>query len=238
MRRVVPAPTEPGFAGLFLWLRLCHPRHPGVRMGDFEFLAGFYGILLGLIVAEVAVKLADAIDSHARRPIGWLTPMLAVIVLFDVTSFWMWLWSLRTVLEVTWPTTILSTALGITYFLAACLVFPRTPGDWPDLDAHYWARKRWVIGGLVGINALVLAGNLSRLLPAWNDIWFYYWQGAYFAPLIALLFTRKRGWDIFLLTLFILYWVLGAMDVIPDSDWANRLGANGTRAAMNGVAAP
>jgi len=206
-------------------------------MGDFEFLAGFYGILLGLIVAEVSVKLADAIDSHRRRPIGWLTPMLAVIVLLDVTSFWMWLWSLRDVLEVTWPTTIVSTALGITYFLAAGLVFPRTSEGWTDLDSHYWARKRLVIGALVAIDSFVLARNLLRLLPAWNDVWFFYWQGAYFGPLIALLFTRKRRWDLALLTALMIYWLLGALEMMPDSDWADRLGANGTRAAT-GEAAP
>src|SRR5204862_4316562 len=207
-------------------------------MGDFEFLAGFYGILLGLIVAEVAVKLADAIDSHSRRPIGWLTQMLAVLVLFDVASFWMWLWSLRTVLEVTWPTVIVSTALGIAYFLAAALVFPRTPDEWPDLDAHYWARKRWVLGTLVGINAIVFARNLARLLPAWNDVWFFYWQGAYYLPLVALLFTRKRRWDVALLAFLIVYWSLGAMDIMPDSDWADRLGVNGTRASTGAVVAP
>lgn len=206
-------------------------------MGDFEFLAGFYGILLGLIVAEVAVKLADAIDSHSRRPVGWLTPMLAAIVLFDVTSFWMWLWSLRETLEVTWSTTIVSTVLGITYFLAAALIFPRDPAHWPDLDTHYWARKRFAIGGLLAVNTVVLVRNLLRLLPAWSDGWFFYWQGVYFICIVALLFTRKRIWDLTLLTILIVYWVLGAMSVVPDSDWANRLGANGTRASTSAAAA-
>jgi hypothetical protein len=184
------------------------------------------------------VKLADAIDSHSRRPVGWLTPMLAVVVLFDVTSFWMWLWSLRATLEVTWSTTLISTALGITYFLAAALIFPRDPTHWPDLDTHYWARKRWVIGGLLTVAAVLLVRNLLRLLPAWSDGWFHYWQGAYFVPLVALLFTRTRRWDLALLTVLIAYWVLGALSVLPDSDWANSLAANGTRASTSAAVAP
>lgn len=207
-------------------------------MGDFEFLAGFFGILLGLIVAEVAVKLADAIDSHSRRPVGWLTPMLTIVVLFDVTSFWMWLWSLRGTLEVTWSTTLISTTLGIAYFLAAALTFPRDPTHWTDLDTHYWARKRWVIGGLLAVATVVLVRNLLRLLPEWSDGWFFYWQGVYFVPLIALLFTRRRKCDLALLTILIVYWALGALSLIPDSDWATRLGANGTRASTSAAAAP
>src|SRR3954468_15118632 len=54
---------------------LCHAPAPGVQMDDFSFLAGLFGILFGLIVAEIATKFADAIDLHHRRRIGFLTPL-------------------------------------------------------------------------------------------------------------------------------------------------------------------
>src|SRR3954467_4006525 len=41
-------------------------------MDDFSFLSGLFGILFGLIVAELATKFADAINLHHRRPIGLL----------------------------------------------------------------------------------------------------------------------------------------------------------------------
>jgi hypothetical protein len=60
-------------------------------MSDFEGLFALFGLLFGLIVAELALKMADAIDSHRERPIGILTPALAFLVLTDVTSFWLFI---------------------------------------------------------------------------------------------------------------------------------------------------
>ena len=57
-------------------------------MSDFEGIFGLLSLMFGLIVAELAIKFADAIDSHGERPVGILTPALAFLVLTDVTSFW------------------------------------------------------------------------------------------------------------------------------------------------------
>lgn len=43
-------------------------------MSDFEFLYAFFGLLIGLIVTDLASKFADALDEHEHRPIGVLTP--------------------------------------------------------------------------------------------------------------------------------------------------------------------
>ena len=40
------------------------------RMTDFEGLFGLFGLMFGLIVAELALKFADAIDSNRERPMG------------------------------------------------------------------------------------------------------------------------------------------------------------------------
>src|SRR3954464_8365924 len=58
-------------------------------MSDFEGLFALFGLMFGLIVAELSLKMADAIDSSHERPIGILTPALALLVLTDVTSFWL-----------------------------------------------------------------------------------------------------------------------------------------------------
>jgi hypothetical protein len=51
--------------------------------------------MFGLIVAELAVKLADALDSNHERRIGILTPALAFLLLTDVTAFWLYIWGER-----------------------------------------------------------------------------------------------------------------------------------------------
>lgn len=68
-------------------------------MSDFEFLFALFGLLFGLIVAEVSLKFADAIKSSDDRPMGILTPALAFLVLTDLTNFWLFLWGSRGVLE-------------------------------------------------------------------------------------------------------------------------------------------
>ena len=50
-------------------------------MSEFEYFFSFYGLLLGLTVAEVAVGFANAIDAHKQRPIGRLTPLLAILAI-------------------------------------------------------------------------------------------------------------------------------------------------------------
>ena len=193
-------------------------------MGDFEFLVGFYGLLLGLIVAEVASKLADAIDEHRTRPIGLLTPLLTVVVLGDITSFWMWVWSERAHVTMGWQTVYLSTSLGLVYFLSAALIFPRTAGRWKSLDEHYWLRKRWVIAGLLFVNAVVLTRMLSRLLPEWDDFWFFFWILTFFGPMSVLMFSRRRSVDLVCLSAISLYYAVNLLPGIPGSRWAEEIG--------------
>ena len=64
-------------------------------MTDFEFLFSVFGLLIGLTFIEVAIKFADAIDAHSRRPIGLLTPFLALFVMIDVAGYWLFAWSIR-----------------------------------------------------------------------------------------------------------------------------------------------
>src|SRR5690348_17731586 len=117
-------------------------------MGDFEGLFGLLSLMFGLIVAELAIKSADAIDAHRDRPLGILTPALTFLVLTDVTSFWLWVWGARKALEINWPTVFGGVLLAFVYFLAASLVFPRTSSGWANLDVHYWSRQRLVVAGI------------------------------------------------------------------------------------------
>ncbi len=56
-------------------------------MSDFEYVFALFGILFGLIVAEVSLKFADAIEARRVRPLGILTPALAFLILTDLTNF-------------------------------------------------------------------------------------------------------------------------------------------------------
>ncbi len=193
-------------------------------MSDFEGLFGLFGIMFGLIVAELAVKFADAIDSRRERPLGILTPALAFLVLTDITSFWVFIWAARNVLKVNWHTVFGGVIVAIVYFLAATLVFPRTNRGWTHLDDHYWSRKRLVAGGLLFANVVIDGLMMMRVMPAWNDWWFYFYFVGYAAALAGLLLSRSRRLDyVFLI------WAIGinlgvGTDLLPNSEFGKKIG--------------
>lgn len=200
-------------------------------MTDFEYFFSFFGLLLGLTVAEVLVKFADAIDAHHRRPIGWLTPLLAVFVLFDISGFWMSAWAARDLIVIRWPTFLVALCISIGYFLSASLVFPRSEGDWGSLDEHFWARHRWIAAGIGLVNLITLSMEMTRALPRWNDFWFFFYQVPYYGLLLGLWFVRTKRSAILVLLGLVAYYLMSFSDALPGSNWANKIGLNGSAAA-------
>ena len=188
-------------------------------MSEFEFFFAFFGLIFGLIVAEVAIKFADAIDAHVRRPVGLLSPMLAVFVLCDVTSFWIFIWSIRASIFISFATVIAALAVAMGYFLSAALIFPRSEKGWATLDEHYWARKRYVLTGIIFGSCMVVVIQLTRTLSGLDDFWFYFWMAAYYGPIAVLWFSRSRRVNIAALAILICYYPFDALNVLPDSAW-------------------
>ena len=193
-------------------------------MTEFEFLFSVFGLLIGLTLVEIAVKFADAIDAHHRRPVGLLTPLLALFVLIDVAGYWLFAWSLRDVLHVRWRIVFVGLSVAMTYYLAASMIFPRTEGEWKTLDEHYWARKRLVIGGVLLVEGATMAWQLTRAVPAFDDYWFWIYQVPYFGPMAALLFTRSRRADILLFAVLIGMLLFSDFDLGPSSRWGHQVG--------------
>lgn len=195
-------------------------------MSEFEFFFSFFGLLLGLSVAEVATKLADAVGLRHRMKIGALTALLAVFLLFDIASFWMWTWGNREVIHVTWPHVFGGLVVAVIYFLAAALVFPRHAEEWQSLDDHFWANKRLVIGGIIAANAVIMGATFSWHPPALTDYDFFAFQISYWVPLIALAFVRSPRWNIGLLAFLIAYYIVVGLRLItpPAGGWSASMG--------------
>jgi len=192
-------------------------------MSDFEGLFGLLSLMFGLIVAELAIRSADAIDSHGERPMGILTPALAFLVLTDVTSFWLWVWGARKVLEMSWPTVFGSVLLAFVYFLAASLVFPRSSRGSASLDDHYWSRKRLVAAGMLFANSVIIGSMLTRATPAWNDWWFYFNFGGYLVALAGLVASRSRRLDYVFLAWAIGINVAAGAGLLHGSHWGHQV---------------
>jgi hypothetical protein len=193
-------------------------------MSEFEFFFAFFGLLFGLIVAEVAIKFADAIDAHAHRPIGLLSPLLALFVLCDVTGFWIFIWSIRDAVYISFGTVIAALTIAISYFLSAALIFPRSERGWATLDDHYCARKRHVLAGVIFATSMQLAILFARSMPRLDDFWFFFWIAAYYGPIAIIWFSTSRRANIAALAILAAYYPFDALNVLPDSAWGQSTG--------------
>ena len=211
-------------------------------MDDFSFFFTFFSLLLGLVVAEIASKFADAIDAHPRRPLGIVTPLLATFFLFDIGSFWLWTWTLRHHVVVSWELIFLSLIVAMAYYLSGALVFPREPHDWDSLDHHYWQRKRHVLAGLLVANLVLLTLVCAGLkMPELSDGWFFFWQLTYYIPIAILWFSRSRRLDIAILVFLIVQYQLPYLHIFPNSQWGQATGINDAldlSASTSGLAPP
>jgi len=200
-------------------------------MSEFEFFFAFFGLLFGLIVAEVAIKFADAIDGHAHRPVGILSPMLALFVLCDVASYWIFIWSIRDAVYISFGTVITALAVAISYFLSAALIFPRSERGWSTLDDHYWARKRYVLTGIIFASLLLVGILMMRTMPRLDDFWFFFWLAVYYGPIAMIWFSGNRSVNIAALAILVAYYPLDALNIFPDSAWGQAVGMSLTPAS-------
>lgn len=76
-------------------------------------------------------------------------------------TFWLAAWRLREGLPATGGTLAAGLAFAGSYYLAAHLVFPPREADAPDLDAHYFRVKRWVLGILFALFTVQVAYYLT-----------------------------------------------------------------------------
>src|SRR5688500_14878840 len=98
-------------------------------MTSFEFVFSLFGLMLGLSLAEILGGLTRTVQSRAaatakkRRRIGWLTPLLGLFVMLDLTSFWTVAWTLRDSIPAHYSSLVIGLAITGIYYLAASLVF-------------------------------------------------------------------------------------------------------------------
>ena len=180
-------------------------------MSSFEVYFSFFGLLLGLSVAQVANGLGHAVVARKSITLGWLTPVLAIFVLLDISSFWVWAWGGREVIEVNYASLYVGLVVTIAYYVAAVLLFPLPSGSWETLDDHYWSNKRFVVGGIMLANAVVVTHGLATRPELLALPRFWLLQPIYWFPLIIMLFSRRRGVDLACLSILIVGYLVAAI---------------------------
>jgi len=184
-------------------------------MSAFEFFFSFYGLLLGLSVAAIAVGLATAIQHRKAVRIGWLTPLLALFLALDMASFWDFAWSYLRDVPFSYGLLVMGLVIATIYFIAASLVFPHTIEDGLTLDDHFWSNKRVVLllSTAANIVALLLAAPTILALPGGPQqmVQLCITGGLYVLLIVPAALTRKRWLFAILVGLYILLYLLIAI---------------------------
>lgn len=134
-------------------------------MSAFDLIVRLFGLLLGLAMSEVLAGFArtlrlklgvTAVAPDSVR-IGWLVPLLGLLVLLSQLGFWLSFYELHG--NVPLNLLVLLGLLGVVggYYLVSSLVFPAFPDKWPDFDAYYFHVRRAVLGGVLAIELAALA---------------------------------------------------------------------------------
>jgi hypothetical protein len=122
-------------------------------MSQFEILFSLFGLVLGFSLVEILSGLVRATRNETRSASQlYLTCALGVLVSLDLITFWTVLYRSRDLLTVT--TLILYAGFFITavYYWAASLIFPAENERTADLDPHYMAVRRRVMGAVIFCN--------------------------------------------------------------------------------------
>lgn len=164
---------------------------------SFDFMFGFYGLLLGLAVAEIAAGFSRAWDERKRRSLGLVGPLFGAVLLLDLLTYWLSAWGHRDVPTVTFEVAFIAAIAALLYYFAATQVFPKE-GHAEGLDQHIMEHRKAVV-------FCVVASNLTTFGPAFVQevLWLHDLDGAslaiwgglnaiYYGLLIAAAWVKSR----------------------------------------------
>ncbi len=182
-------------------------------MSPFEFVFSLFGLLLGFSLVEVLGGLGKVLKSLRHIRLGWLTPLLAVFVMIDITSFWMMAWHAREAIPANAASLFAGLIICGLYYLAAILVFPDDPAIRGELDSHFFEQKAKVLTGVLACNVLAYGARAGAqgAFGVNYSLWDWSAFGVYFIVLTAAIFVRGPRWNAVSLTLLILLYMADAV---------------------------
>jgi hypothetical protein len=191
----------------------------------FTFFFAFYGLMLGLGVAELLSGFAGMVRAHALKKLETQTALVALLTFVLIVATWVDTFTMSRSITLNfsdlWPPILVATF----YYLAAAVIFPRDPGQYPHLRAYFAARRKFVIGMLFAAELADFYLNRSWFLdnylhrPGFFWGWLVPYNIAIKGCFLALFLVKGRRATIALLVAQILifmvpYWQAGAIDRI------------------------
>jgi hypothetical protein len=160
-------------------------------MTAFEFVFPLFGLLVGLSFADMLGGLARALKNKRNVRVGWLTPLLGLVILVNLTMIWLGAWEMRDVAKPSSSAMLFILIVGGSYFLAASLVFPSSGAEVRDLDEHFMANRKLALLVIAGCNLFYLV-RMGLMLGAKATPYWWIGNGGFLALLVLAALTRDR----------------------------------------------
>lgn len=105
-------------------------------MSEFEALFAFYGLLLGLAVANVTTAFADMYRSRGATRVGWTVPLLGLLILLSAGQQWISLFRAQGGMRLGVVEMFTCLGMALPYIFVSRAMTPTSP-DARSLDQHY-----------------------------------------------------------------------------------------------------
>lgn len=161
-------------------------------MGSFDYLFSFYGLLLGIAVANVAIGFADMWRDCERISVGTCPPLVASSVLLGGMNVWMQMWLARPHAVVNGIQMLAAAAISLPYVFVSRAIFPGQESS-PErsLEEHYLRHRKLILILLVIPTSISVATHALLDDFSYRN-WEIVWVGTRIALPIALLFFPQR----------------------------------------------
>jgi hypothetical protein len=177
-------------------------------MDAFNFAFSLFAIILGLSLAKVLEGFARALKRRRVVHLGWLTPLLAVFVMLDLTSFWESGWATRKFLTPQYGMLLIGLVMCGLYYIAASIIFPGEFGEGreamhgDDFDEHYIEHRRQVLGAILICDLMQIAPiAIIRFADVPTRFWFE--NALQFSALLTGIASRSKRINITVLAALI-----------------------------------
>lgn len=163
-------------------------------MGPFDYLFSFYGLLLGIAVANVAIGFADMWRDCEKIRVGACPPLLACIVLLGGMNVWLTTWQTRHDVGVSGWQMLAAAGIALPYVFVSRAMFPGQEQEPESSLEHHYLKHRILILAVLAVPPVVSA--ISRALL--DDIHDYGFREAWMtarivAPLLLMPFGGLRA---------------------------------------------
>jgi hypothetical protein len=162
-------------------------------VGPFVYLFSFYGLLLGIAVANVAIGFADMWRDSEKIAVGTCPPLVASSVLLGGMNVWLEMWHTRPYVIVDGSQMLAAAAISLPYVFVSRAIFPSADDQQErSLEEHY-LKHRHLILILLTLPTVVSVGSHILLDGVRYIGWEAWWVAARIAAPLALFPFPQRN---------------------------------------------